>query len=109
MSNHLPKTLLPHPRPTSGDSCTVPYSCLAVAAQLVRDGYPVEILDEFSTPNYLDRLRNLISSAFHALQVIKLNPQFVVRQAFLERRLGRLGVFAWSGSTSQLITAGSGD
>lgn len=56
MSNHLPKTLLPHPRPTSGDSCTVPYSCLAVAAQLVRDGYPVEILDEFSTPNYLDRL-----------------------------------------------------
>jgi anaerobic magnesium-protoporphyrin IX monomethyl ester cyclase len=51
-----PRVLLVHPRPTIGDSCTVPYSCLAVAAPLVAKGYPVEILDEFSTPDFEARL-----------------------------------------------------
>jgi len=51
-----PRILLVHPRHTAGDSCTVPYSCLAVAAPLVANGYPVEILDEFSTPGYEARL-----------------------------------------------------
>ncbi|HSY24878.1 MAG TPA: radical SAM protein [Polyangiaceae bacterium] len=46
------RVLLVHPRPTQGDSCTVPYSCLAIAAPLVAQGYPVEILDEFATPNF---------------------------------------------------------
>jgi anaerobic magnesium-protoporphyrin IX monomethyl ester cyclase len=52
----MPRVLLVHPRPTPGDSCTVPYSCLAVAAPLVAKGYPVEILDEFSTPDFRSRL-----------------------------------------------------
>jgi radical SAM superfamily enzyme YgiQ (UPF0313 family) len=39
-----------------GDSCTVPYSCLAVAAPLVARGYPVEILDEFATRDFDSRL-----------------------------------------------------
>jgi radical SAM superfamily enzyme YgiQ (UPF0313 family) len=47
-----PRVLLVHPLPTQGDSCTIPYSCLAVAAPLVAEGYPVEILDEFATPNF---------------------------------------------------------
>jgi anaerobic magnesium-protoporphyrin IX monomethyl ester cyclase len=51
-----PRVLLVHPRATAGDSCTVPYSCLAVAAPLVAKGYPVEILDEFSTPGFEARL-----------------------------------------------------
>jgi anaerobic magnesium-protoporphyrin IX monomethyl ester cyclase len=51
-----PRILLVHPRPTSGNSCTVPYSCLAVAAPLAAKGYPVEILDEFSTPDFDARL-----------------------------------------------------
>src|SRR5262245_53253303 len=55
--------LLLHPRPTPGDSCTVPYSCLAVAAPLVAAGHRVEILDEFSTPNYE---RQLLTSAARA-------------------------------------------
>lgn len=46
------ETLLLHPRPTPGNSCTVPYSCLAVAAPQRAVGYPVRILDEFSTANY---------------------------------------------------------
>jgi anaerobic magnesium-protoporphyrin IX monomethyl ester cyclase len=51
-----PRILLVHPRPTIGDSCTVPYSCLAVAAPLVAKGYPVEILDEYSTRGFEARL-----------------------------------------------------
>jgi len=51
-----PRVLLVHPRATPGNSCTVPYSCLAVAAPLVAKGYPVEIVDEFSTPNFEARL-----------------------------------------------------
>jgi radical SAM superfamily enzyme YgiQ (UPF0313 family) len=51
-----PRVLLVHPRPTKGDSCTVPYSCLAVAAPLVAHGFPVEILDEFATPDFASRL-----------------------------------------------------
>jgi radical SAM superfamily enzyme YgiQ (UPF0313 family) len=41
----------------------VPYSCLSVAAPLVAAGYDVEILDEFSTPDYE---RQLIASAGRA-------------------------------------------
>jgi anaerobic magnesium-protoporphyrin IX monomethyl ester cyclase len=51
-----PRVLLVHPRPTPGDSCTVPYSCLAVAAPLVAKGFDVEILDEFATPAFDARL-----------------------------------------------------
>src|ERR1700736_6796870 len=51
-----PRVLLVHPRPTPGDSCTVPYSCLAVAAPLVAKGYAVEILDEFATPDFATKL-----------------------------------------------------
>src|SRR5262245_35496424 len=58
-----PNVLLLHPRPTPGDSCTVPYSCLAVAAPLVAAGYAVDILDEFSTPDYERRLIGLASRA----------------------------------------------
>src|SRR5690348_17562947 len=36
MSPRPANILLLHPRPTPGDSCTVPYSCLAVAAPLVQ-------------------------------------------------------------------------
>jgi anaerobic magnesium-protoporphyrin IX monomethyl ester cyclase len=58
-----PPVLLVHPRPTLGDSCTVPYSCLAVAAPLVAKGYRVEILDEFSTPGFEGRLTAAVRDA----------------------------------------------
>lgn len=51
-----PRVLLVHPRASPGNSCTVPYSCLAVAAPLVAKGYPVEILDEYATPDFGARL-----------------------------------------------------
>jgi len=63
MSPRPANVLLLHPRPTPGDSCTVPYSCLAVAAPLVAAGHSVRILDEFSTPNYE---RELIAAAAQA-------------------------------------------
>jgi radical SAM superfamily enzyme YgiQ (UPF0313 family) len=64
-----PRVLLVHPRPTPGDSCTVPYSCLAVAAPLVARGYPVEILDEFATEDFATRL----AAAVHQADVVGLS------------------------------------
>ncbi|HZU81434.1 MAG TPA: radical SAM protein, partial [Polyangiaceae bacterium] len=52
-----PRVLLVHPRASPGDSCTVPYSCLAVAAPLVAGGHHVEIVDEYATtPRFEARL-----------------------------------------------------
>jgi anaerobic magnesium-protoporphyrin IX monomethyl ester cyclase len=61
MGESKPRVLLVHPRATAGDSCTVPYSCLAVAAPLVAAGYPVEIVDEFATPGFDARLRQAVT------------------------------------------------
>ncbi len=63
VSANTPRTLLVHPRPTPGDSCTVPYSCLAVAAPLVANGYPVEILDEFAADDFDRQLTASVESA----------------------------------------------
>lgn len=57
MLNSNMKVLLLHPRPTPGTSCTVPYSCLAVAAPLIQNDYDVQILDEFSAQDYSSELR----------------------------------------------------
>ncbi len=58
-----PRVLLVHPRATQGNSCTVPYSCLAVAAPLVAKGYPVEILDEFATAGFDAKLDAAVRGA----------------------------------------------
>lgn len=56
MPNSKARVLLLHPRPTPGDSCTIPYSCLAVAAPLVQQGHHVRIIDEFTSPAYFKEL-----------------------------------------------------
>ena len=58
-----PRVVLVHPRPTPGESCTVPYSILSVAAPLVAAGYPVEVLDEFATPDYEGGLARAATTA----------------------------------------------
>jgi len=63
MPSRSVNVLLLHPRATPGDSCTVPYSCLAVAAPLIAAGHHVEILDEFATPQYE---RQLLTAAARA-------------------------------------------
>lgn len=57
------RVLLLHPRATPGDSSTVPYSCLTVAAPLVAAGFAVEILDEFSTADYPRKLEQAAGRA----------------------------------------------
>ncbi len=81
------KILLLHPRATPGDSCTVPYSCLAVAAPLVAAGYEVEILDEFSTPHYAQRL--LAAAAQADLLGISCFTGFQIESALRAARLLR--------------------
>ncbi len=57
------EVVLVHPRPTPGNSCTVPYSCLAVAAPLVAAGIPVCIVDEFSSADFFGELRQAAKAA----------------------------------------------
>jgi anaerobic magnesium-protoporphyrin IX monomethyl ester cyclase len=65
----------------------VPYSCLAVAAPLVAEGYDVEIIDEFSTPNYE---RQLIDAATRAdLAGISCFTGFQIESALRTARLLR--------------------
>ena len=99
MSPQLANILLLHPRPTPGDSCTVPYSCLAVAAPLVAAGHGVQILDEFSTPNYE---RELIAAASRAdLAGISCFTGFQIDSALRTARLLRQHVpqlpLVWGG------------
>jgi radical SAM superfamily enzyme YgiQ (UPF0313 family) len=99
MSRQSANILLLHPRPTPGDSCTVPYSCLAVAAPLVAAGYSVEILDEFSTPDYDRRL--LAAAARADLAGISCFTGYQIDSAMRTARLLRQNVpklpLVWGG------------